>query len=337
MNEDYRRAIELFQQAFKVDTTFALAAFYIANANNIIATNSSDTVFSNQAVFWTQKAYEIKEKLPEDYQQWVEMWRAWYITKNPNDVLKSCALLEKSDIKSRYYWYDIAVTYFSGFKMWEKSANAFAKIETISSEWGEDWQFNYYYRYYGSAYHHLGNHIKEAEIYKKGLKLFPDNVYLVFGQALCATAEGDTVQAKVLIDKLIKISKEQGASERNIEYGLAILYEEAKSLNKAEEHYRAALKLNPNSANGLNNLGGFLIKYDRGIEEGMGLVNDALKISPDNGFILWSKGLGYYKQGNYQKALDILQLAKSNWPEINIELDKDIQRVKDAINLNPNP
>ena len=54
--------------------------------------------------------------------------------------------------------------------MWEKSANAFAKIETISSEWGEDWQFNYYYRYYGSAYHHLGNHIKEAEIYEKGLK-----------------------------------------------------------------------------------------------------------------------------------------------------------------------
>jgi len=335
MNEDYRRAIELFQEAFMVDTSFALAAFYIANANNIIATNNADDKYSNQAIKWTQKAYGIKERLPEDYQLWIEMWRAWYITKNPNDVLKYCGLLEKSDIKSRYYWYDIAVTYFSGFKMWEKSANTFAKIEAISSEWGEDWQFNNYYRYYGSAHHHLGNHIKEAEIYEKGLKLFPDNGHLVFGQAVCATAKGDTAQSKVLIDKLINISKEQGASERVIEYFLANLYEEAKSLDKAEDHYRAALKLNPDGVNAMNNLGAFLIKYNRGIEEGMGLVNNALKISPDNVFILWSKGLGYYKLGNYQEALNILQRAKNNWSEINFELDKDIQSVKDAINLNP--
>jgi len=66
MNEDYPRAIELFQTAFSIDTTFALAAFYIANANNIIAIYYSNEEYSNQAIKWTRKAYEYKEKLPDD-------------------------------------------------------------------------------------------------------------------------------------------------------------------------------------------------------------------------------------------------------------------------------
>jgi tetratricopeptide (TPR) repeat protein len=332
MNEDYPRAIELFQEAFRIDTTFALAAFYIANANNILATYNSNEDYTNQAVKWTLKAYEIKEKLPDDYQKWVEMWRAWYITRNSNDVLKYCALLEKSDIKSRYYWYDIAVTYSSSFKMWEKAVNAFEKIETISSEWGEDWKFGNYFRYYGSACHQLGNHDKEAEIYEKGLKYFPDDGWLIFVQAVCATSKGDTANSRVLINKLFRLGKDQGASESTLEYWLANLYEEANSLDKAEEHYRNALKLNPGGTNSMNNLGGFLIKYDRGIDEGMNLVNDALKINPDYYFYLWNKGLGYYKQGKYQDALKILQQAKNNTSAINFELDKDIQNAKDAIN-----
>ncbi len=333
MNEDYPGAIELLQEAFRIDTTFALAAFYIANANNIISTNNISEEYTDQAVKWTQKAWESNEKLPYDYQQWVEMWRAWYITKNSNDVLKYCGMLEKSDIKSRYYWYDIAVTYLSAFSLWEKAANDFGKIETISTEWGEDWQFSNYYRYYGSVCHQLGNHEKEAEIYKKGLKLFPDNGYLVFGQAICSVAERDTAKSKVLVDKLVRLSREQGTSEALIEYGLARLHEEAKSLDKAEEHYRASLRLNPGSAGWMNNLGSFLIKYDRGIDEGIHLLDKALKISPDNGFYLWNKGLGYYKQGNYQEALNLLQQAKNGWREIRFDLDKDIQTVKDAISL----
>jgi len=332
MNEDYPRAIELFQEAFRKDTTFALAAFYIANANNIIAVHSSNEEYTSQAVKWTRKAYEIKEKLPDDYQQWVELWRAWYITKNSNDVLRYCALLEKSDIKSRYYWHDLGVTYLSGFKMWEKAVNAFEKIETISSEWGEDWQFSNYYHNYGSACHQLGNHDKEAEIYEKGIKYFPDNGWFYFDQAVCATAKGDTANARVLIDKLIRLIKELGASERAMEYWLGNLYEEANSLDKAEEHYRIVLKLDPNRANSMNNLGGFLIKYDRGIDEGMNLINDALKINPDDEFYLWTKGLGCFKQGKYQEALNFLQQAKNNCSAAAPELDKDIQNAKDAIN-----
>ena len=332
MNEDYPRAIELFQEAFRKDTTFALAAFYTANANNIIAIYNSNEEYSNQAIKWTRKAYENKEKLPDDYQHWIEMWRAWYITRNSNDVLKFCALLEKSDIKSRYYWHDIGVTYLSGFKMWEKAVKAFEKIETISSDWGEDWQFSDYYHNYGSACHQLGNHDKEAEIYEKGIKYFPDNPWYYFDQAVCATAKGDTANSRVIIDRLIRLSKEQGASERAIEYWIGNLYETANSLDEAEDHYRNALRLNSGNAGSMNNLAIFLIKNDRGIEEGMDLINDALKLSPDNAVFLWTKGLGCFKQGKYQESLSLLQQVKNDLSEIRPDLDQDIQNVKDEIN-----
>jgi TolB-like protein len=332
MSSDYERAIESFLEAYNIDTTFTLAAFYIANANNLIATNSTSDEFTNQAVKWTKRTYEIKERLPVEYQQWVEMWRAWYVTKNANDVLKYCALLEKSDIKSRYYWYDIAVTYLSGFKMWDKADNLFRKIETINSEWNEDWQYIDYYRYYGEVCHQLGNHEKEADIYNRGLNLFPDNGSIEYGQAICAETQGGTAQSTGLTDKITKNAKSQGLSEQVIDYWLAKLYETANKLDKAEDYYREVVKLNPNGANSMNNLGGFLIKYDRGLEEGMNLVSEALRISPGNGFIVWNKGRGFYKQGKFQEALDLLLLAKNGWSEINPELDKDIQMVKDAIN-----
>jgi tetratricopeptide (TPR) repeat protein len=332
MNGDYTSAIELYKEAFKIDSTFTLAAFYIANANNIIASHSSDPLYSQQAIFWTQKAYEGKERLPEDYQLWVKMWRAWYITKNSNEVLNYCSLLEKSVIKSRYYWYDIGVTYYSSYEMVDKAISMFQKIETISSEWGEDWKFKEYYQYYGEACHNKGMHDKEAKIYEKGLKLFPDNWYLLYGQTRCAIAKGDTVRATELINKQLRLAKEQGISQRLVEYWLGSLYNDSKSLDKAEEHYRAALKLDPDNYSRLNSLAAFLIDNDRNINEGMNLINTAIEINPGNGFLLWTKGNGYYKQGRYKEALDLLQQAKDIWGSINPKLDNDIQKVRDSIN-----
>ncbi len=330
MNGDYKIAIESLQEAFKIDSTFTLAAFYIANANNIIA-STSDPLYIGQAIIWTRRAYEGKERLPEDYQQWVEMWRAWYITKNSKEVLNYCNLLEKSDIKSRYYWYDIGVTYKSGFDMWDKAIDMFEKIEMISSEWEENWKFKEYYRYYGEVCHNTGMHEKEAKIYETGLKLFPDNEYLVYGQARCAIASGDTAKATGLIIKLLIIAKGQGVSAIAIEYWLGNLYNEAKSFDKAEEHYRAALKLDPDNYWRLNCLAYFLIYNDRNINEGMNLINNAIEIHPGEPLLLWTKSNGYYKQGKYKEALDLLQQVKANWQEINPKLDKDIQKVKDSI------
>jgi len=331
LNSDYKRSVESLQEAYKIDTTFTLAAFYIANVNNIIASRDSNFVYTQQAMWWTQKAYDGREKLPEEYQHWVEMWRAFYITKNSNELLNYCSLLEKSDIKSRYYWYDIAITYISCFEMWEKAVNIFEKIEEINSEWGGEWKFIEYYVYFGQSCHYADKHEKEATIYETGLKLFPDYGAFIYGQARCAIASGDTEKATELIEKRIKLAKAAGWPASNIENFLGNLYNDAKSPDKAEEHYRRALQLDPSNYELMRNLAGFLFYSDKNINEAMKLINSALEIKPGGVYLLWTKGYGCYKQGNYAEALDLLEQVKGIYSSVSPQLDKDIQNVKDSI------
>jgi tetratricopeptide (TPR) repeat protein len=333
MTGDYKSAIRLFKEAYINDTTFTLAMFYLANANYTVSVSSTDPLYSQQALFWTQKAYDCKERLPEDYQLWVEMWRSFNITMKSDSVLYYCSLLEKSDIKSRYYLYDIGVTYSDVFKMWDKGISLFQKIETISSEWGKDWEYKEYYRYYGDACHFKGMHEKEAKIYETGLKLYPDNLDLLYRQTRCALSTGDTNRAADLINKIIKLAKEREISQGFLESFFGNLYYETKSLVKAEEHFRAALKFEPDNCWRLNDLASFLFHNDKNISEGMNLINKAMEINPgDASGLLWTKGYGFYKQGRYREALDLLQQARTMFVGILPPLDKDIQNVKDSLN-----
>lgn len=329
--EDYHGSIDLFGEAFRLDSSFALAAFYIANANNVISANSSDPEYNNEAIRWTRTAHELRAGLPSDYRLWIEMWNAFLTTRNSNDVLKYCALLEKSDIKSRYYWYDIAVTYMSSFKMWEKAADAFSRIEIINQDWGEDWKFSNYYRFYGYTLHQLGDHENEARIHNKGLLLFPDNGWIMRGQALCLLSNGKRAEAETIIEKILKILKDNGIEEKIIERNLGLLYSDAGLMDEAVKHLRTSMRLYSSDATSMFFLANLLIEKDLGLDEGLILIDRALRLNPDNSHFLWSKGIGLFKKGEYREALETLQKAKGTWQQISPKLDKDIQDVKDAI------
>jgi tetratricopeptide (TPR) repeat protein len=323
MNGEYKASIESFKGAFKIDSTFTLAAFYIANANNIGGTEE-------EAVNWTRKAYTGKEKLPKDLEKWVEMWYAYYITKNPGEVLNYCSLLEKSDIKSRYYWYDIAVTYSSAYWMWEKAVSLFDKIEKIDSEWGDNWKFKEFYRRYGDACHLLGRHEKEAKIYETGLKLFPDEGWILYLQARCAIESGDTAKGTKLIDKLRNLTKEQITSSA-FENGLGGLYSDAKSFDKAEEYYRISIKHDTANAFYKYNLAKLLFEKGKNLDEGLKLINISLHKYPLNAYYLWTKGTGLYKMGRFKESLDQLKKGKEAATSIIPILDRDIQMVSDSV------
>jgi Tfp pilus assembly protein PilF len=78
-------------------------------------------------------------------------------------------------------------------------------------------------------------------------------------------------------------------------------------MDKADKYYRKALSLEPESPINLNNLAFFLIDKDRNVNEGMELVDKVLKLRPEYYIYLHTKGWGFYKQGKYQEALDLLQ------------------------------
>ncbi|WP_345977430.1 hypothetical protein [Sulfurimonas sp. HSL3-7] len=57
----------------------------------------------------------------------------------------------------------------------------------------------------------------------------------------------------------------------------------------------------------LNYLGYCMIEYDRDIEAGMAYVKRALAIEPDSGYFIDSLAWGYYKQGECEKAYELMK------------------------------
>lgn len=150
----------------------------------------------------------------------------------------------------------------------------------------------YTYVELGSAYHKTGQYSKERKLYKKAERDFPDDPLLIRRQAALLLTEGDTVAANDYIRNYISLSKERLVSDASILNNLALTYEEAGILEKAEEYYRKALSLQPENPLRLNNLEWFLIDKDRNLNEGMELIDKALKSSPGEYYMLDTKGWG---------------------------------------------
>ncbi len=91
-----------------------------------------------------------------------------------------------------------------------------------------------------------------------------------------------------------------------------LYYQKLKDRKACIKYLKKALKLDPKNPDVLNYLGYLYIDENINIPEGMKLVEKALKIQPDNPYFLDSLGWGYYKTGNYRKALLFLQKAIKN-------------------------
>ena len=79
----------------------------------------------------------------------------------------------------------------------------------------------------------------------------------------------------------------------------------------------------------MNQLAFFLIDKDRNIREGLGLADTALKIFPDDSYLLDTKGWGFYKQGKYQESLDLLQ---KSW---DLRMKKSVYNHEAFLHLEP--
>ena len=321
---DYPSAIESLTKALEIDSSFVAAIVWLC-------TSYANIAQYEEALKWFDKALHYRDEVPVLLRLRID-WRKATFDKLPQEEIKYVKQILEIDNQSCVYWYLLGYIY-SGMELYEKAIEPLERAYELSTRWeGFSAKWRWYYVDLGEVYHKTGNHEKEKEIYEHGLSILPDNPNIISRQAICALSLGDTSKANQFIAQFKSLRKEEsGWSEPRILRNLGQIYSEANMFDMAEKCYRQALKIDPYNPGGMNSLAYFLINHDINVNEGIELINRALEIRPENYYYLGTKGWGYYKQGHFEEALDILKKAWALRPIYNHEHFLHIQQVEQAL------
>ena len=157
-------------------------------------------------------------------------------------------------------------------------------------------------------------------------------------------------EAVTYFTKAIDIIGKPEARHWGYYYARGTAYERLKNWPLAEKDLKRALAFAPDQALVLNYLGYSWIDQGLNMKEGMKLIEKAVQLKPDDGYIVDSLGWAHYKQGNYKDAVRYLERAveiKPEDPTLNDHLGDAFWQVgrerearfqwSQALSLNPEP
>jgi len=98
-------------------------------------------------------------------------------------------------------------------------------------------------------------------------------------------------------------------------YARGTAYERLKNWPAAEADLKKALALAPDQPLVLNYLGYSWIDQGMHLKEGMSLIEKAVQLKPDDGYIVDSLGWAHFKQGDFKEAVRFLERAVEIKPE----------------------
>ena len=133
-------------------------------------------------------------------------------------------------------------------------------------------------------------------------------------------------------------------------YARGTAYERLKNWPAAEADLKKALALAPDQPLVLNYLGYSWVDQGLHLKEGMNLIEKAVQLKPDDGYIVDSLGWAHFRQGNFKDAVRFLERAveiKPEDPTLNDHLGDAFWRVgrerearfqwNQALSLDPEP
>jgi TolB-like protein/Tfp pilus assembly protein PilF len=331
--EDPAAAVKMLSQALEIDSNFIDAAVGLSYS------------YFNQNLFEEGKKvclkyYGKRDKMPFQLKILMNFVYSIYF-ETPYESIACSRQLQNIDDQVPSNYYNIG-TFYVEMHQFDKAIPEFEKGLELYNKWRSKPSWSYEYILPGIAYHKTGQYKKEKKLYKKAEQDFPDSPSLIYNLAILKLTEGDTAAANNYIDKYKSIRKNNSSTDAEITAELASLYLEADILDKAEEYYRKAESMKSNNSEGLNytqpnnpfrlnNLAWFLIDKDRNINEGVKLVDRALKLQPDNYMYLDCKGWGLFKQGKYTEAQDLLDKAWQLKPIYNHDIYLHLEAAKKAV------
>jgi tetratricopeptide (TPR) repeat protein len=108
---------------------------------------------------------------------------------------------------------------------------------------------------------------------------------------------------------------EMQPDQPDILYETALAAEKLGHVDLVERHLRRLIALKPDSAQAYNALGYSFVDRNLRLDEAAQLIDKALSLTPDDPFILDSKGWLLFRQGKLAAALEALQKAFAQKPD----------------------
>ena len=121
-------------------------------------------------------------------------------------------------------------------------------------------------------------------------------------------------EAKIAYDRAVDIYRENNNVSWGVLYARGITHERLQEWDKAESDFRNALTINPDQANVLNYLGYSLIDRGEKLDEAMTMIEKAVSLQPESGYIVDSLAWGLFKLGQYETAIPHMEKAAELMP-----------------------
>ena len=191
------------------------------------------------------------------------------------------------------------------------------------------------------------NKLEEGiRILEESIQIKPNDgeLYLI----LAALYEKENQLQKALA--ILKNGLDRNKEDVDIHFQLGAIYDKLGDFEKMVAHMKEIFRLSPDHADALNYLG---YSYaDRGIqlEEALELIQKAMALKPNMGYITDSLGWVYFKLGDYGRAAIELEKANQLTPDDPVitehladsyiklsQFQKAMELYQKALNLDPKP
>ncbi|MBW1705710.1 MAG: tetratricopeptide repeat protein [Deltaproteobacteria bacterium] len=173
-------------------------------------------------------------------------------------------------------------------------------------------------KYYINAQLHIAFILETRKQYDESIAVLEKALALKKGQTELYLMLGSLYETKKEYDKGIEVVKkglEQDGKNIDLIFRLGVILDKNGKKESCIEQMKRILDINPDHADALNYIGYTFADQGIKLDEAMDLIQKALKIKPESGYIIDSLGWVYFQKGLYDKALHYLEKASKLTPD----------------------
>ena len=329
---DYPSVITYFRKALEKDSTFIEAMRGLYDVYSNIGPPDS-------ARKWCLKAYARRNYATDLVKVELDYLHASVFGSADETILVIKQMMDFDD-QDPINYFQLGWYYYISSRP-EKAIPEFEKSLEITDRWGTKpiWVFSY--AFLCGAYHQTGQYLKEKKLYLRAEKDFPDDQALLERHFILALTLNDTIEANkylekyrsVYLDKYRSIIQEPKSLESSLNTTIAIFYWSANLPDKAENYYRKALSLEPDSLKRIYILDNSLFGTFQDINFGIDYMSKGLFATYDNFPYQRDQAVKLFEQGKYAEALDLLKKCRNMkpGPKDKEDLEALIRKAENAI------